>query len=72
MSQERHRSIVDARRRLLGPIRSAAFWLAVLIPLSYPPALVAADGRLEDLLLIAALLVVHLVAQSLGHRHRPD
>jgi hypothetical protein len=49
--------------------RAAAFWLATLLPLSYPPLLasgVTADHRLG----FVALLGANGVAFVLGHGHR--
>lgn len=55
-----------------APVRTAAFWLAVLLPLAYPLALYLGDGSAEHSLAVGALLVVHLAALSVGHGHRPD
>lgn len=60
-----------AHRYVAGPVRAAAFWTAVLLPLSYFPLLwggVAADAPLAFL----ALLVVNAVAAVVGHGYRAE
>lgn len=59
-------------RRLLRPlaslvvvVRTAAFWLAVVLPVVYPVALLTA---LETL---PVLLASHAAAVALGHGHQP-
>jgi hypothetical protein len=54
---------------LLSPVRAAAFWLAVLMPLTYVPML--ASGQIAERLTAFTLLVaLNAVAFVLGHSHR--
>ena len=54
---------------LLSPVRAAAFWLAVLMPLTYLPLL--ASGQIAERPTAFVLLVtLNAVAFVLGHSHR--
>lgn len=54
---------------LLSPVRAAAFWFAVLMPLTYVPLL--ASGLIADRPAAFALLTaLNAVAFVLGHSHR--
>jgi len=57
-------------RLLTAPVRTVAFWLAIGIPLAYPPVLM--HGGALDLLAFGGLLGLHAAALSLGHTHRRD
>lgn len=79
MSQERGRPrLIDGEPRaaparwLAGSVRTAAFWVAVVLPLAYPPAFLYAGAGADGLPFIGGLLAVHLAALSLGHDHRQD
>lgn len=54
-------------RRLAASVRTAAFWLAVALPLAYPLVVL---GGADRFLLIGGLLAVHVAALSVGHAHR--
>jgi hypothetical protein len=56
--------------RVSGAVRIVAFWLAILLPLSYP--LVLVDGGAIDLFVFCGLLDLHAAALSVGHSHRSD
>lgn len=55
---------------LLGPVRAAAFWSAVMLPLIYLP-LVATGLVWNRPLAFAALLVLNAVTFLVGHGHEP-
>lgn len=50
---------------LVAALRTAAFWLAVTLPIAYPAVLL---GSLETL---PALLAGHAIAVAVGHSHQP-
>lgn len=54
---------------LVALLRTAAFWLAVLLPVAYPVALVADVGA--PLVTLPPLLAGHAAAVALGHGHQP-
>jgi hypothetical protein len=56
---------------LAGSVRATAFWVATLLPLSYPPLLVAGVTA-DHPVAFAALLSVNALAFVLGHAHRRD
>ena len=63
-------SAVSAAASLLVPVRTAAFWSAVALPLAYLP--LVATGAMWDLpLVFCALLVLNAVAFLVGHGHEP-
>lgn len=53
--------------RLVETVRTVAFWLAVLLPLAYPPVLLEV-GTARPLVLFG-LLALHVLALSVGHAH---
>jgi hypothetical protein len=60
--------VATALRR---PLQAVAFWVAILIPLSYP-ALLFGGMAASELLLLAALVAANAVALVLGREHRAD
>lgn len=53
------------------PVETAAFWLAVLLPVAYPALLVGGLGG-SELGLLAALVVCNALALVLGRDHKRD
>ena len=68
----RRSSLAAVTDRLAGSVRTAAFWLAVCLPLAYLPAVRTVDDGFDDLLLLSGLLALHVLALSVGHGHRRD
>jgi len=66
----RDRSLAAITDRLVGSVRAAAFWLAVVLPLAYLPVLATFEGGTADFLLVGGLGALHVFALSLGHDHR--
>ncbi|WP_435119457.1 hypothetical protein [Halolamina sp. C58] len=64
------RSALSAASSLLVPVRTAAFWSAVALPLVYLP-LVATGAVWDQPLLFCALLALNAVAFLVGHDHEP-
>ncbi|MFB6221339.1 MAG: hypothetical protein ABEH90_07850 [Halolamina sp.] len=65
-------SIESVRSFVVAPIRAAAFWTAIALPVVYLPMLVTGAGWEQPLLLLA-LLVLNVAAFVVGHDHnRPD
>ena len=56
---------------VLGPVRAAAFWSAVALPVAYLP-LVATGIVWDRPLAFCALLTLNAVAFLVGHAHDPD
>lgn len=56
---------------LLGPVRAAAFWSAVALPLVYLP-LVASGTVWDRPLAFCTLLALNVVAFLAGHGYDPD
>lgn len=53
------------------PLRTAAFWSAVVLPFVYlPMALDGFDGG-REVVPFVALVAAHAVTLSLGHEHEP-
>jgi len=65
------RSAISFAASMLGPVRTAAFWSAVALPLTYLP--MVATGAVWDLpVVFCALLALNAVAFLVGHGHDPD
>lgn len=56
---------------VLGPVRAAAFWTAVALPVTYLP--LVATGAVWDLpLVFCALLTLNVAAFLVGHDYDPE
>jgi len=55
---------------LRRPIEAVAFWAAVLVSLAYP-VLLYGGVRGDELLVLVAAIVVHVVALRLGRGYEP-
>ncbi|NHX37076.1 MULTISPECIES: hypothetical protein [Halolamina] len=65
------RSAVSFAASMLGPVRAAAFWSAVALPLTYVP--MVATGAMWDLpVVFSVLLALNAVAFLVGHGHDPE
>jgi hypothetical protein len=64
------RSAASIAASILVPVRAAAFWSAVVLPLAYLP-LVATGAVWEMPLTFCALLALNAVAFLVGHGHDP-
>ncbi len=59
-------------RRSLRTVETAAFWLAIALPVLYGPLLLAASASAVDPQPAFYLLAVHAVAVVLGQRYGAD
>ena len=59
---------LDALGVLVRPVRAAAFWLAVALPLAYLPAL-ATGFESMSMTVFAGLLIANAVSLIVGHGH---
>jgi len=57
-----------ARATVVTPVRTAAFWTAVLAPLAYVPLLAGGLDASQALTLLT-MFAVHAVALVVGHGH---
>lgn len=58
---------------VVGAVQTAAFWLAVALPLLYVPVLAGVVTRLPAVAaLVAALVATNALALVVGHGHRRD
>ncbi len=64
------RSAVAFAASMLGPVRAAAFWAAVGLPLTYLP-MVATGAVWNRPIVFCALLALNAVAFLVGHDHDP-
>jgi len=64
-------SVASVAASLLGPVRTAAFWSAVGLPLVYLP-LVATGAVWNRPFVFCALLLLNAVAFLVGHGHEPS
>lgn len=64
----RHSLVVDVRP-VFALIEGVAFWTAVLIAFAYPPLLIVLDRGVIDHAALLGIVVVHVLALLLGHRH---
>jgi len=65
------RSAASLAASMLGPVRAAAFWAAVGLPLTYLP--MVATGAVWDLpILFCALLALNAAAFLVGHGYDPE
>ena len=65
------RSAASAAASMFAPVRAAAFWSAVALPLAYVP--LVATGAAWDLpLVFCALLALNALAFLVGHGHDPE
>lgn len=65
------RSAISFAASMLGPVRAAAFWSAVALPLTYLP-MVATGAVWDRPVVFCALLALNAVAFLAGHGHDPD
>lgn len=66
-------SFERAARSALRTCRCLAFWLGVVLPLSYVPLLLLVDvGVVEDFDLVVHLAAVNGLAFVAGHEHEPS
>jgi len=65
------RSAISFAASMLGPVRAAAFWSAVALPLTYLP-MVATGAVWDRPVVFCALLALNAVAFLVGHGHDPD
>ncbi|AFO59232.1 MULTISPECIES: hypothetical protein [Natrinema] len=52
---------------LSRPVTAAAFWLGTLLPVVYPPVIVAGIDSLSRLSLFVGLVSIHALALVVGH-----
>lgn len=57
---------------LLKPFEVVGFWAAVALPFLYLPLVVSGADTPGEQTALAALVLAHVVALVLGHRHRAD
>lgn len=65
------RSAVSFAASMLGPVRAAAFWSAVALPLTYIP-MVATGAVWDQPVVFCALLALNALAFLVGHGHDPE
>lgn len=53
------------------PLRAAAFWSAVVLPVAYLPMVADGFDGGREVALFVTLLAAHTVALSVGHDHDP-
>lgn len=58
--------------RCLGAIRGLAFWVAVVLALSYPIVFVVADLGAVGGRTVVGFVIVHFAFALLGHPHDPS
>lgn len=61
--------VPNSLRTVGGSLEAVAFWVAVLLPLAYPPVMILDVWQDWQAVLLGGLLLVHLCALALGHRH---
>lgn len=65
-------AIESVRSALVEPVRAAAFWTAIALPLVYVPMLTT-SAIWEHPVVLLALFVLNAVAFVVGHEHnQPD
>ena len=57
---------------LLKPFEVVGFWSAVALPFLYVPLVVSGPSTAAEQTALAGLVLAHVVALVLGHRHRSD
>lgn len=57
---------------LFRPLEALGFWAAVALPFVYVPLIVTGVETSAEILAVATLVVAHVVALVVGHRHRLD
>ncbi|WP_232686134.1 hypothetical protein [Halobacterium zhouii] len=57
---------------LLKPFEVVGFWSAVALPFLYVPLLVTGPNTPGEQTALVTLVLVHVAALLLGHRHRSD
>ena len=57
---------------LLKPFEVVGFWSAVVLPFLYVPLVVNGPNTTGEQTALAGLVLLHIVALLLGHRHRSD
>lgn len=63
---------VNGSGRLLSLLRAVAFWSAVVLPFLHLPLLLSGLDTRADLLALATLFGLNLVALAIGRSHRPE
>jgi hypothetical protein len=57
---------------LLKPFEVVGFWSAVALPFLYVPLVVSGPSTRAEQTALAALVLTHVIALLLGHRHQTD